>query len=174
MGFGGRPRGTTLGLAFAAEGLNIALFDATAKQLQVELGGMPFAAAGADEVLRLVMGTRFPAATDSGVVATAETSSSGSGEPSAECELVAGMSGDLWDGRLLVPQSIVCPETTVPVDATIASLRKSIDVAFCPERDTAASSRPARTRRPDHSARHCVERAGECSSRTVQHGACLQ
>jgi len=65
--------GLPLGLAFADRGLKVALFDLNDEAVaQVGSGAMPFSEAGADEVLRRVMGTRLIATTDPGVVATAE------------------------------------------------------------------------------------------------------
>ncbi len=49
--------GLPLGLAFADRGLNVALFDLNGDAVdQVESGAMPFAEAGADEVLQRVVG----------------------------------------------------------------------------------------------------------------------
>ena len=49
--------GLPLGLAFADRGLNVALFDLNSDAVeQVERGVMPFAEAGADEVLLRVVG----------------------------------------------------------------------------------------------------------------------
>ena len=49
--------GLPLGLAFADRGLNVALFDLNGDAVdQVESGVMPFAEAGADEVLQRVRG----------------------------------------------------------------------------------------------------------------------
>ena len=50
--------GLPLGLAFADRGLNVALFDLNGEAVeQVKSGVMPFAEAGADEVLSRVVGT---------------------------------------------------------------------------------------------------------------------
>src|ERR1700739_4908926 len=65
--------GLPLGFAFADRGLQVALFDLNADAADlVQRGVMPFAEAGADDVLRRVVGTRLIATTDADVVSTAE------------------------------------------------------------------------------------------------------
>jgi UDP-N-acetyl-D-mannosaminuronic acid dehydrogenase len=136
--------GLPLGLAFADRGLNVALFDLNGDAVDlVESGVMPFAEAGADEVLQRVVGSHLIATTDPGVVATAENVVIVIGtpvdehlnpDPNAVSEAVAQMGDSLRDGQLLVLRSTVYPGTTALVEATVAQLGKSIDVAFCPER----------------------------------------
>ena len=56
--------GLPLGLAFADRGLSVALFDLNNDTVdQVQSGVMPFAEAGAGEVLGRVVGTRLTATT---------------------------------------------------------------------------------------------------------------
>ena len=55
-------------------------------------------------------------------------------DPNAVSQAVAQMSDVLRDGQLLVLRSTVYPGTTALVEATVAELGKSVDVAFCPER----------------------------------------
>ena len=136
--------GLPLGLAFADRGLNVALFDLNDDAVgQVESGAMPFAEAGADEVLQRVLGIRLIATADPGVVATAENVVVVIGtpvdehlnpDPTAVSQAVAEMDDVLRDGQLLVLRSTVYPGTTALVERTIAGLGKSVDVAFCPER----------------------------------------
>jgi UDP-N-acetyl-D-mannosaminuronic acid dehydrogenase len=136
--------GLPLGLAFADRGLKVALLDINGEAVeQVEHGVMPFAEAGADEVLRRVVGTRLHATTDPRVVSTAENVVVVIGtpvdehlnpDPTAVSRAVAQMDGALRDGQLLVLRSTLYPGTTALVEATLAELGKSIDVAFCPER----------------------------------------
>jgi UDP-N-acetyl-D-mannosaminuronic acid dehydrogenase len=136
--------GLPLALAFADRGLQVAIFDINAEAVdQVSRGVMPFAEDGADEVLRRVVGTRLVASTDPEIVATAENVVVVVGtpvdehlnpDPSAVSRAVAQMRDALRDGQLLVLRSTVYPGTTALVEATVAELGKSIDVAFCPER----------------------------------------
>jgi UDP-N-acetyl-D-mannosaminuronic acid dehydrogenase len=136
--------GLPLGLAFADRGLQVALFDINAHAVeQVAAGVMPFAEDGADEVLRRVAGTRLVATTDQSVVSTAENVVVVIGtpvdehlnpDPNAVSHAIEAMRDDLRDGQLLVLRSTVYPGTTALVEATVAKLGKSIDVAFCPER----------------------------------------
>ena len=55
-------------------------------------------------------------------------------DPNAVSQAVAQMGGSLRDGQLLVLRSTVYPGTTALVEATVAELGKSVEVAFCPER----------------------------------------
>ncbi len=136
--------GLPLGLAFADRGLNVALFDINGEAVdKVEHGVMPFAEAGADEVLRRVVGTRLQATSDPAVVATAENVLVVIGtpvdehlnpDPTAVSRAVAQLDDALRDGQLLVLRSTLYPGTTALVEATVEGLGKSIDVAFCPER----------------------------------------
>jgi UDP-N-acetyl-D-mannosaminuronic acid dehydrogenase len=136
--------GLPLGLAFADRGLNVALFDLNGDAVdQVERGVMPFAEAGADEVLGRVLGIRLNATTDPRVVSLAENVIVVIGtpvdehlnpDPTAVSQAVAGMDDVLRDGQLLVLRSTVYPGTTALVERTISELGKTVDVAFCPER----------------------------------------
>ena len=136
--------GLPLGLAFADRGLNVALLDVNEEAVgMVARGIMPFAEAGADEVLNRVIGHGLVASTDPGVVAGAEhvivvigtpVDEHLNPNPTAVSGAVAHISSHLRDGQLLVLRSTVYPGTTALVEATLAGLGKSIDVAFCPER----------------------------------------
>ena len=136
--------GLPLGLAFADRGLQVALFDVNAEAVQqVARGVMPFTEEGADEVLRRVLGLQLIATTDPGVVSTAETVVVVIGtpvdehlnpDPNTVSHAVEHISDYLRDGQLLVLRSTLYPGTTALVEATIAHLGKSVDVAFCPER----------------------------------------
>src|ERR1700735_5068571 len=136
--------GLPLGLAFADRGLNVALFDLNSAAVDlVQSGVMPFAESGADEVLQRVVGNRLIATTDPAVVSTAENVVIVIGtpvdehlnpDPNAVSQAVAQMGDDLRDGQLLVLRSTVYPGTTALVEATVAQLGKTVEVAFCPER----------------------------------------
>jgi UDP-N-acetyl-D-mannosaminuronic acid dehydrogenase len=136
--------GLPLGLAFADRGLKVALFDLNSAAVdQVQSGVMPFAEAGADEILQRVVGNGLIATTDPDVVATAENVVIVIGtpvdehlnpDPNAVSQAVAKMSDSLRDGQLLVLRSTVYPGTTALVETTVAQLGKSVDIAFCPER----------------------------------------
>jgi UDP-N-acetyl-D-mannosaminuronic acid dehydrogenase len=136
--------GLPLGLAFADRGLQVALFDLNAVAVDlVQRGVMPFAEAGADDVLRRVVGTRLTATTDPDVVSTAENVVVVIGtpvdehlnpDPNAVTRAVKELGPHLRDGQLLVLRSTLYPGTTAMVETTVAELRKSIEVAFCPER----------------------------------------
>ena len=111
--------GLPLGLAFADRGLNVALFDLNGDAVdQVQSGVMPFAEAGADEVLQRVVGNSLMATTDPGVVSTAENVVIVIGtpvdehlnpDPNAVSQAVAKMGDSLRDGQLLVLRSTVYP-----------------------------------------------------------------
>ena len=126
--------GLPLGLAFADRGLNVALFDINSDAVdQVESGVMPFAEAGADEVLQRVVGSRLHATTDPNVVATAEhvvivigtpVDEHLNPDPNAVSQAVAQMGDCLRDGQLLVLRSTVYPGTTALVEATVAETRQ--------------------------------------------------
>jgi len=136
--------GLPLGLAFADRGLRVALFDLNADAVDlVQRGVMPFAEAGADDVLRRVVGTRLTATTDPSVVSTAENVLVVIGTPVDEhlnpdpnevTRAVADLGPHLRDGQMLVLRSTLYPGTTAMVETTVAELGKAVDVAFCPER----------------------------------------
>lgn len=136
--------GLPLGLAFAERGLQVALYDLNDEAVElVERGVMPFAEAGADEVLQRVVGVNLVATSDPGVVATAENVVVVIGtpvdehlnpDPNAVTRAIVQMESQLRDGQLLVLRSTLYPGTTAMVEATLAELGKTIDVAFCPER----------------------------------------
>jgi UDP-N-acetyl-D-mannosaminuronic acid dehydrogenase len=136
--------GLPLGLAFADCGLNVALLDISAEAVeQVSRGEMPFDETGADAILRRVVGTQLVATTDPAVVASAENVVVVIGtpvdehlnpDPNAVSRAVAEIGGFLRDGQLLVLRSTLYPGTTALVEATVAGFRKSVEVAFCPER----------------------------------------
>ena len=136
--------GLPLGLAFANCGLHVALFDINSEAVeQVSKGVMPFAEAGADEVLKRVRGSRLVATTDPSVVASAENVIVVIGtpvdehlnpDPNAVSQAVAQIGPFLRDGQLLVLRSTLYPGTTALVETTVAGLGRSIEVAFCPER----------------------------------------
>ncbi len=136
--------GLPLGLAFADCGLQVAVFDINSQPVeQVSKGLMPFTETGAEEVLKRVIGKQLVATTDPRVVAGAENVILVIGtpvdehlnpDPNVVSRAVTQIGEFLREGQLLVLRSTVYPGTTALVEATVAALGKSIDVAFCPER----------------------------------------
>ena len=137
--------GLPLGLAFADRGLRVALLDRNESAVAlVEQGAMPFAEAGADEILSrvrregLISGTSDPS-----VVGQAEHIVVVIGTPvdehlnpdiSAVSNMIATLADELVDGQLLVLRSTVYPGVTEKVESLLRARHRELDVAFCPER----------------------------------------
>jgi UDP-N-acetyl-D-mannosaminuronic acid dehydrogenase len=110
----------------------------------VNSGQMPFAEAGAVEVLHRVLGAgRLEASTDPAIVGTAEHVVVVIGTPvdehlnpnqTAITRALSGCAKYLHDGQLLVLRSTVFPGVTALVEKMVAGLGLEIEVAFCPER----------------------------------------
>ena len=137
--------GLPLALAFADRGANVAIYDVSeAAVARVNSGQMPFAEAGADEVLHRVLAAgRLEASADPAIVATAENVVVVIGTPVDEhlnpnqmaiTRALRGCSDFLRDGQLLVLRSTVFPGVTALVEKMMAGLGRQIEVAFCPER----------------------------------------
>ena len=136
--------GLPLGLAFADRGLNVTLFDTNADAVaRVSKSEMPFQEAGADEVLRRVIGQRLTATTDPELVSGAEhvvivigtpVDEHLNPDPNSVSRAVRELGPHLVDGQIVVLRSTLYPGTTALVEQTLAQLGKQIDVAFCPER----------------------------------------
>ncbi len=137
--------GLPLALAFADRGANVAIYDTSEASVDtVNAGRMPFAEAGADEVLlRTLQAGRLRASADPAIVATAEHVVVVIGTPVDEhlnpkqiaiTRALSGCSDYLRDGQLLVLRSTVFPGVTALVEKMMARLGLQIEVAFCPER----------------------------------------
>ena len=136
--------GLPLGLAFASQGLSVALFDINETAVKtVSSGQMPFEEAGAAEVLARVLDRSLTVSSDVDVVSGAESVVVVVGtpvdehlnpDPTAVCTAVRNLGANLRDGQLLVLRSTVYPGTTALVEGVVRSFGLEIEVVFCPER----------------------------------------
>jgi UDP-N-acetyl-D-mannosaminuronic acid dehydrogenase len=137
--------GLPLAIAFADRGATVGIYDVSQAAVDtVNAGRMPFAEAGADEVLRRVRGLgRLEASADAAIVATAQNVVVVIGTPVDEhlnpdqvaiTRALGGCSEHLRDGQLLILRSTVFPGVTALVEKMVAGLGLQIEVAFCPER----------------------------------------
>jgi len=136
--------GLPLGLAFASQGLSVALFDINETAVKtVSSGQMPFEEAGAAEVLERVLDRSLTVSSDVDVVSGAESVVVVVGtpvdehlnpDPTAVCTAVRNLGAHLRDGQLLVLRSTVYPGTTALVEGVVRSFGLEIEVVFCPER----------------------------------------
>jgi len=137
--------GLPLGLAFARAGKKVVALDLDAKKVAMAMGGkMPFADAGADELLPKVLkaGT-FRCTTDPESIREADVVITVVGTPLDEhlnprfevyADLLDQDRSHLRKGQLLVLRSTVYPGVTKLVEELVERLAIDIDVAFCPER----------------------------------------
>ncbi len=137
--------GLPLGLAFAARGLDVVLYDtSTATVETVNQGSMPFQEEGASELLPQVLRSgRLIASTDPSSIAGCEHVVVVVGTPidrhlspdiDAVTRVITSLTDHLVSGQLLVLRSTVYPGSTRRVARIIARLDRDIDVSFCPER----------------------------------------
>jgi len=137
--------GLPLGLAFAARGLDVALYDIRADAVDaVNAGAMPFVEPGAPEALREARAAgRLEATLDREAVRRAEHVVVVIGTPidehlnpdlGAVHTAIEEIGDCLSDGQLLVLRSTVYPGVTAVVERLMARLGLDVDVAFCPER----------------------------------------
>ncbi|WP_218956781.1 nucleotide sugar dehydrogenase [Streptomyces sp. UH6] len=137
--------GLPLGIALAARGLPVVLFDINeAAVATVNSGVLPFDEPGAAEPLAAaVRDGRLVAVTDPSRIAGAETVVVIVGTPvdehlnpdvGAVPRAVEACADHLRDGQLLVLRSTVHPGVTALTEKTLAGHGLDIDVAFCPER----------------------------------------
>ncbi len=136
--------GLPLGLAFADQGLSVALLDVNQHTVDlVSSGRMPFLEAGTEEVLARTLGAKLVATTDRSVVAAAERIVIVIGtpvdehltpDPKAVLNAIEELTDHLVDGQLLVLRSTIYPGVTALVEKLISRLGRNIDVVFCPER----------------------------------------
>jgi UDP-N-acetyl-D-mannosaminuronic acid dehydrogenase len=137
--------GLPLGIALAASGLSVELYDIdVAAVVAVNEGRMPFMEPGAPPVLRRVLDEGLlRASTDPVSIARARTLVVVIGtpvdehlnpDPWAVRRAVSDVAQHLRDGQLIVLRSTVYPGVTRLVEDLIDELALDIDVAFCPER----------------------------------------
>jgi UDP-N-acetyl-D-mannosaminuronic acid dehydrogenase len=137
--------GLPLAIAFADRDATVAIYDVSQAAVDtVNDGRMPFAEAGAEEVLRRARDLgRLEASADPAIVATARNVVVVIGTPVDEhlnpnqvaiTKALGGCSEHLRDGQLLILRSTVFPGVTALVEKMIAGLGLQIEVAFCPER----------------------------------------
>ena len=136
--------GLPLGIVLASRGLSVSLLDIDAAKVEkINSGQMPFREAGAEPVLRQVLGKTLTATTDPQCLRMADIVITVVGTPvdrhlnPTVHELyrsVDGMLQYISDGTLLILRSTVSPGVTKLVYRRIKSLGRDIDLAFCPER----------------------------------------
>src|SRR5579862_1282979 len=137
--------GLPLGLAFAAHGLKVILYDTSVTAVKtVNEGSMPFQEAGAPSVLRSSLAAGdLRATTDPPSITTAEHVIVVVGTPidrhlspdiDAVTRVIASLTEYLVPGQLVVLRSTVYPGSTRRIARIIANLNRDIDVSFCPER----------------------------------------
>src|ERR1700745_1097365 len=137
--------GLPLAIAFADRGLRVGIYDVSEKAVStVNAATLPFEQPGAAPVFQRVGEPRgLHASLDASIVGTAEHVVVVIGTPVDEFlnpnqaaipNALGGCAPYLRDGQLLVLRSTVVPGVTALVEKMIASLGKSIEVTFCPER----------------------------------------
>ncbi len=136
--------GLPLGLAFAKNGMRVALYDISADAVEhVSRGEMPFMEEGADRILKELAGKRIFATTNPQVVSEAGSviviigtpvDEHQNPEPHKVVEAVRELGRYLRPNQLLVLRSTIYPGTTALIEAVIDDLGLDIDIAFCPER----------------------------------------
>jgi UDP-N-acetyl-D-mannosaminuronic acid dehydrogenase len=137
--------GLPLGLAFASRGLSVVLYDLNPEAVEaVNAARMPFAEAGAGELLRRVSRAGLLRATTAAAsVGAADNLVVVVGTPVDEhlnpdlAVVPAALQrcGEhLRDGQLIVLRSTVHPGVTALTERQLAAAGLVVDVAFCPER----------------------------------------
>jgi len=136
--------GLPLGLAFAATGLSVALYDLNEGVLdQLQQGRMPFVEYGADEILPQVLGKTLFLSSDARDVAAARVVIIAIGTPVDEylnpklrglLELIETLRPHLRTTQTIVIRSTVYPRTCRQVKAALEGDGQRWQVAYCPER----------------------------------------
>jgi UDP-N-acetyl-D-mannosaminuronic acid dehydrogenase len=137
--------GLPLGLALAAAGASVVLYDTSAAKVDlVNSGSMPFLETGAGEALpRVLKSHHLSATTEAASIAGSEHVVVVVGTPvdrylspdiDAVSRAIAPLIDHLMPGQLLVLRSTVYPGVTRRVARVIERLDRDIDVSFCPER----------------------------------------
>ncbi len=142
---GGGHVGLPLGIAFAARGRSVVLYDISQPAVDtINAGVLPFREAGADELLPEVLASgALVATTDPRAISQAEhvivvvgTPVDAQLTPDAEVvpRAVAHVADRLRPGQLVVLRSTVFPGVTKRVEQLLAQHGVDVDIAFCPER----------------------------------------
>lgn len=137
--------GLPLGMAFAAQGQSVALYDTNTAAVDLVNGGrMPFREEGqTTSSPTCCAAVDFSATTDSSVISGSEVVIVVIGTPvdrylnpdiAAVIRVLDGEVHRFVDGQLLVLRSTIYPGVTSLVEKQMAQLGKAIDVVFCPER----------------------------------------
>jgi UDP-N-acetyl-D-mannosaminuronic acid dehydrogenase len=137
--------GLPLGIALAARGASVALYDVNAAAVKlVNDATMPFREAGAEEPLAAAVSAgTLVATTDPAVIGTADAvvvvvgtpiDEYLSPDPQAIPRAIRDAGEHFVDGQLMVLRSTVYPGVTALVERTIDDIGLAVDVAFCPER----------------------------------------
>ena len=137
--------GLPLGILFASRGsAQVTLLDVAADKVERVNGGcMPFLEAGAEELLRTVIGKQLRATLDTACLRAADAVITVVGTPVDEhlnptvtglYENVDRLLADIRDDTLLVLRSTVYPGVTKLVYEKIRARGRRIPLAFCPER----------------------------------------
>ncbi|MHB8190855.1 MAG: nucleotide sugar dehydrogenase [Ferrimicrobium sp.] len=136
--------GLPLGLALADMGLQVALFDVSARAVeQVNSGIMPFLEPGTQKILRDTIGKNLVATVDEHTVGSAPVviviigtpvDEHQNPEPHKVVSAVRAVAKYLTSDQLLILRSTVYPGTTALIEGMLADLDVMVDVAFCPER----------------------------------------
>jgi UDP-N-acetyl-D-mannosaminuronic acid dehydrogenase len=137
--------GLPLAITFASRGLRVSICDINERAVEmVRSGTMPFLEAGAEEVLRRVIGKTLEVGTDPRLVGQAEHVLVVIGTPVDEHLnptfhtmrrfFQEGLIPYLVAGQTVILRSTVYPGTTEKVRDLIAAANPEVHVAFCPER----------------------------------------
>jgi UDP-N-acetyl-D-mannosaminuronic acid dehydrogenase len=137
--------GLPLGIALAARGLSVVLYDIDATAVnRVNEGAMPFAEEGAAAPLAEALAAgRLRASTDASSVGLAEALVVVVGTPvdehlnpdlGAVPRAIERCAEHLRDGQLVVLRSTVYPGVTALTEKLLIGKGLAVDVAFCPER----------------------------------------
>jgi UDP-N-acetyl-D-mannosaminuronic acid dehydrogenase len=142
---GGGHVGLPLSLVLADTGMRVGVYDTNPVTLmRVAAGTMPFAEAGADELLQRLLPTgRLEFSPDAGMIGRSDQLIVVLGTPVDEFlapsltifgRTVHQIAPHLRPGTLVVLRSTVFPGTTEYVAQQLAAAGCEVDVAFCPER----------------------------------------
>jgi UDP-N-acetyl-D-mannosaminuronic acid dehydrogenase len=136
--------GLPLAITFADVGLRVSVYDINEKAIAtVRAGTMPFLEAGAEPILRRVIGRNLEVANDPGLVSRSQFVVVVIGTPVDEHlnptfhtmrQFFAGILPRLVDGQCLILRSTVFPGTTEKIRRMVEATGKRVHVAFCPER----------------------------------------
>ncbi|MCG6552438.1 MAG: nucleotide sugar dehydrogenase [Candidatus Magnetominusculus sp. LBB02] len=137
--------GLPLGIMLAgAGGKKVALYDINTKAADlVSKGRMPFLEAGAEEILKDVIGKRLFVSNDRAVITESHYVIIVIGTPVDEHlnpqftifkQFFDDLSGCLKDGQHIILRSTVFPGTTEKIKEYLAAKGKTVRVSFCPER----------------------------------------